>query len=236
MDLRAEIEAAKARELDAAEAALAQCFPPPPPLSDEAKQHVACFVTWCDAQKVRVLPAKPTSVAAFVQFWQDRGAPRPVIIEVLASIEALHISAALASPVSSPIVSATLGSTVQPPRSWTKQGKELFATLPLHTQEIIANREQHRERELRRMHNELAELKKRLPDGADKPVINGKETTTMGKKPGEGAYHNNDGDPIYRRETDPGNSSSAKGKNLDPNVTANAERTGGFSAKLTPKD
>jgi hypothetical protein len=53
------------------------------------------------------------------------------------------------------------------------------------------------------------------------------------KDPGAGPYSNPSGeDPIYRRETDPGNSASAKGKQLDRDVTSNAERTKGFSAKL----
>jgi hypothetical protein len=138
-------------------------------------------VTWCETQKVRPLPSRPTTVAAFVQFWQERGAPRPVIIEVLASIEALHISAALASPVSSPIVSATLGSTVPPPRSWTKEDKDYFKTLPTHAQEIIANREQQRETHLRRSQNILAEERRQLKAAADpKPVASTEKEVTNG--------------------------------------------------------
>ena len=180
MNLAEEIEKAKQRELDSNEAALASCFPRPPELSNEAQQRVMPFVQWCEVQRVRALPARPTSVAAFVHWQQDQRIPRPIIVETLSAIEALHITASLGNPVATPIVQATLGSTVDPPRSWKKEDKEFFATLPLHTQEIVALREQERETHLRRSQNELAEMKKRQSDGADpKPVI---ETTTTEKE------------------------------------------------------
>ena len=171
MNLAEEIEKAKQREMDANEAALASCFPRPPELSSEAQQRVMPFVQWCEVQRVRALPARPTSVAAFVCWQQDQHVPRQVIVETLSAIEALHIAASVGNPVVAPVVSATLGSTVEPPRSWKKEDKEFFATLPLHAQEIVARREQERETNLRRGQNELAEMKKRQSDGADtKPV------------------------------------------------------------------
>ena len=163
MDLKAEIEAAKQRELDANENALAQCFPPPPRLSEEAK-----------------IPARPASVAAFICWQQDQRVPRQVIVEVLSAISALHVAAAVGDPVPAPIVSSTLGSSIDPPRSWKKEDKAFFATLPLYAQEIIATREQDREVHLRRCQNELAELKKRLPDGAAKPVTTTEKETING--------------------------------------------------------
>lgn len=53
-------------------------------------------------------------------------------------------------------------STIEPPRSWTKAEKERFATLPRETQEYIAQREQEREREIRRSQNEAAEARKAI--------------------------------------------------------------------------
>lgn len=49
---------------------------------------------------------------------------------------------------------------IDPPRSWTKDEKERFASLPRDTQEYIAEREQDREREIRRSQNEAAEKTK----------------------------------------------------------------------------
>ena len=55
-----------------------------------------------------------------------------------------------------------------------------------------------------------------------------------GHELGVGPYSKND--VKFTRSPDPGNSASAKGKQLDRDVTSNAERTDGFSAKITPKD
>ena len=96
-----------ARELDQNEAALAACFPRPPELSEAAKQRVVPFVRWCEAQRVRPLPSRPTSVAAFICWQQDQGISRQVICETLSAIESLHTAAALGNPVAAPIVTAT---------------------------------------------------------------------------------------------------------------------------------
>jgi hypothetical protein len=49
---------------------------------------------------------------------------------------------------------------IEPPRSWTKEERERFYSLPRETQEYIANREQERDREIRRSQNEAAEARK----------------------------------------------------------------------------
>jgi hypothetical protein len=118
-------------------------------------------------------------IAAFVQWQLDQRVPRQVIVETLSAIENLHYAASVGNPVSAPVVAATLGTTVLPPRSWKKEDQEFFATLPLHAQEIIANRETQRETHLRRSQNILAEERKRLQAAAEtKPVeITEKETT-----------------------------------------------------------
>ncbi len=51
---------------------------------------------------------------------------------------------------------------IEPPRSWTKDEKERFQSLPRETQEYLANREQERDREIRRSQNESAEQRKIL--------------------------------------------------------------------------
>jgi hypothetical protein len=51
---------------------------------------------------------------------------------------------------------------IEPPRSWTKQAKERWQSLPRETQEYLAEREQEREREFRRGQNEAVETRKAL--------------------------------------------------------------------------
>lgn len=51
---------------------------------------------------------------------------------------------------------------IEPPRSWTKEAKERFESLPRETQEYLAAREQERDRELRRSQNEAADQRKAI--------------------------------------------------------------------------
>ena len=51
---------------------------------------------------------------------------------------------------------------IEPPRSWTKDAKERWQTLPRETQEYLAEREQERDREVRRSQNDTAEKLKGL--------------------------------------------------------------------------
>jgi hypothetical protein len=51
---------------------------------------------------------------------------------------------------------------IEPPRSWTKDEKERFLSLPRETQAYLAEREQERDREIRRSQNEAAEKLKGL--------------------------------------------------------------------------
>jgi hypothetical protein len=51
---------------------------------------------------------------------------------------------------------------IEPPRSWTKEARERFNALPRETQEYLAEREQERDRELRRSQNEAAEQRKAI--------------------------------------------------------------------------
>lgn len=57
---------------------------------------------------------------------------------------------------------------IEAPRSWTKDEKERFQSLPRETQEYIAQREQEREREIRRSQNEAAEERKATKAERDK--------------------------------------------------------------------
>jgi hypothetical protein len=51
---------------------------------------------------------------------------------------------------------------IDPPRSWTKDEKDRFKSLPRETQEYIASREQERERTVRQSQNEAAEQRKAI--------------------------------------------------------------------------
>jgi Skp family chaperone for outer membrane proteins len=157
------IRQVNARELDACEAALSQCIPPPPQMSPQQQHDVIVFVNWAETQKVRALPARPCSVAAFAQWQKDMGVPKDKITATLSAIEAMHNAASLGYPIATPIVrTITAASTIEAPRSWTKDEKQVFTQLPVEIQRVVARRERDREIQLRRGQNEIAEMRKRL--------------------------------------------------------------------------
>jgi hypothetical protein len=59
-------------------------------------------------------------------------------------------------------------SPIEPPRSWTKEEKEEFASYPREAQEKIARREQDRERAFRQRQNEVAEKQKAIDAESEK--------------------------------------------------------------------
>src|SRR5262249_47748991 len=156
---------------------LAQCFPQPPGLSAEAQQLLVPFVRWAEMQRVRSLPARPTSVAAFAQWQKDLGVSKEKINATLAAIEAMHFAASLANPCATPLVRITsAASTIEAPRSWTGPERQLFTELPIEVQRVISRREADRERTMRRAQNEAGELrnllKRQQADAAPKTANN----------------------------------------------------------------
>jgi hypothetical protein len=174
------IRQANERELDQNEAALAACFPSTAhELSEEMKALLVPYIRWCEIQRVRALPGRPTTIAAFLQGQKDRGI-QP--LETLLAIEALHLFAGHANPVQTLVVRAvTEGAPVDPPRSWTRVEKEEFRLFPRHAQWALARRESDRDKAMRSSQNKLAEERKRLTDGAvNKPVETTEGTTNHG--------------------------------------------------------
>lgn len=225
-----------ARELDANEQALASCFPPPPDVPAEARQHLIPFVQWCENQRVRSLPAHPATVAAFAQWQTDLGVPRQKISAALSAIEAMHFAASVGNPVATPLVrTTTSASTIEAPRSWTGEEKQVFAQLPVELQAVVARREKDRETHLRRGQNEVAELKKalRLQAGAEttkSAEVNNEKENEMAKQgyeKGVGPYSKDDVKMTRQpAKFDPGRDISKK-------VDRNADQDSGFSGKLT---
>ena len=158
------IAQAKAAEIAQAEAEIASCFPPPPQISPEVQQKLVPFLQWCEQQKVRAVPARPTSVAAYAEYQQDQGIDRQIIAERLEAIAALHEAASVGNPTATSVVrTVTGGSTIEAPRSWTKDEKQhLWPQLPPDIQAVVARREANRESVMRQAQNEAAELRNTL--------------------------------------------------------------------------
>lgn len=170
--LSAELERIRQRELAAAldrnEAALAapitETFAiPKQDLSPEQRQLFGRLSKWCDDIGVRKCAAKPATIAAFILAQAELGVPDDQILGALEAITAVHDYHELPNPTATAIVKAALDramKTVEPPRSWSKAEKALFAT-PADIQRVIERREVDRDRALRRKQNELAEKEKK---------------------------------------------------------------------------
>src|SRR5262249_30296838 len=127
-----------AKEVEANERAIALCFPPPPAMTPESQQLIIPFLRWCEHQRVNALPARPACVAQYVRWQQDNGIARQRVAESLEAIAALHESAAVGNPCATAIVrTVTGGSTIEVPRSWSKDSKVAFAELPVEIQAVI---------------------------------------------------------------------------------------------------
>lgn len=144
---------------------------------------------------MRVLPARPTTVAAFIRWQQDLGVKEQITLETLSAIEVLHDVSGMANPVVTLVVRAVFDwlLPIEPPRAWTKDEKEQFKFYPRHAQEAIARVEVSREKDFRTKQNALAEERRRLSDGAAKSnIVNLEKELKMAKKEGwqkgEGVY------------------------------------------------
>jgi hypothetical protein len=103
------------------------------------------------AEETSAVPQEPEPESADA----DAAPPEELAPEKLASEEARG-EAETADPEAAALP------PIEPPRSWTKDDKELFSSLPRATQERIAERERLREGDFLRRQNEAAELRKAM--------------------------------------------------------------------------
>jgi hypothetical protein len=134
------------------------------PLGDPA---LDVFLHWCDLKGVRPIPISPAAIAGFVVESQVLGIDK--IAATVSAISQAYASRGLADPTAGGPVAAALNriAPIDPPRSWPKEEKQRFASLPHDLQKYVAYHEERREKEIRRAQNEAAvarnELKKLQP-------------------------------------------------------------------------
>jgi hypothetical protein len=138
----------------------------------ERLQH---YTEFCKQHGVRALGAAPGTVAAFIKSEHDRGVSPDGILSVLADIEALHSNNNLANPIATTAVRAVLSEIVNlnPPRSWGKQERLLFASLPPDVQFIVERHARLDSQAVRKSQNEAAQLRHQLESLQQKEISNG---------------------------------------------------------------
>jgi hypothetical protein len=141
------------------------------------------FINWCKQQEVRSCPAKPSTVAAYIREYREHKDREDLVLAKLTAISAMHGRHGLSSPVHTAVVRTVLETMFrdEAPRSWKPSEKELFLFLPVEIRLTILRREKDREKQLRRMQNELADAHKKKASNA--------ENKTEGSDPKSTARH-----------------------------------------------
>jgi hypothetical protein len=119
------------------------------------------FEKWCASRGEQPIPASPTIIARFIHELQDMGIEH--VFEEVEAIGRSHWIIGLPDPTCGPgLVTQEINriSKVTPPRSWRAEARDAFMSLPWPVQVEIGKREAERDREVRRLQNEVAELKR----------------------------------------------------------------------------
>jgi hypothetical protein len=122
---------------------------------------VGYFHRWCNLRAVPRLPASPANVAIFVA---ESGLPPEILHAELEAIDREHEALDYSPPSKASVVIAAFNHEhpVEPPRSWRSENKQMFLALPHALQIYWANHEDKREKEIRRAHTELDQMRQNL--------------------------------------------------------------------------
>ena len=120
------------------------------------------FVEYCNSHNVRHLPARPATVASFLL--DDRQLSHDRMLEILTVITRAHDQHGLSNPTATAIVRAVIETVMEdkPPRSFSKDEKEIFASLPADLRFALSRLERRRELDFHRQHERQVNLTKEL--------------------------------------------------------------------------
>jgi hypothetical protein len=126
-----------------------------------APQMPRAFLEFAEAWKFCPFPCRPAGLAAYVLKSSSFGAE--TLQADLAAISAIHVANNLGDPVCGPVNAAMARiANVDAPRSWDKEEKQRWASLPLFVQRQLRRREDERDRGLAVSQQRLAEARKKL--------------------------------------------------------------------------
>ena len=128
------------------------------------------FEKWCSIRGESAIPASPTIIARFIADIAPLGIDRvwPAVLE----ISRAHYMIGLPDvTISYPVTMAINEiANIPAPRSWPAAEKARFKTLPYDMQLVISKREADRDKQIRQLQNEFAQLKKEAENAAS-PTI-----------------------------------------------------------------
>jgi hypothetical protein len=137
---------------------------PPPELHSDELVLVRRFADFCKAKGVPFLPAAPATVALFLRTENLGGADYRRIFATAQAIERFHDRALLSNPVATFCCRNEIARIyeINPPRSWARVHRPLFASLPIEVRHVIENYADLASRAVRKSQNEAAELRHKL--------------------------------------------------------------------------
>jgi sirohydrochlorin ferrochelatase len=128
------------------------------------------FERYCQQRGIRAFPASPALVASFLDILSDEE-----LEPACQAIQVICDSIGASSPVATLAVRTVLERRLrsESPRSWSRDDRALFASLPVEVRAVLARRENERDAALRTKQNQLAEERKQLRAGIhDKELKN----------------------------------------------------------------
>lgn len=116
------------------------------------------FIRWCEDHSLPWRPASPAVIAKFILGHTTPGK----LVEELRTLSLAHVTQGLPDPTSAWPVGEALSRVVkvEPPRSWPKEMRLLFLSLPADIQAQISSRENERDAAIRRSQNDAASWRK----------------------------------------------------------------------------
>jgi hypothetical protein len=132
-------------------------------LHNQRLQEASAWGRWAILHKLRPLPASPADVARFIRDAE----PLALIDEIfkwVGEISASHLENGYADPTAGGQATAAMNaiSKLEPPRSWRRDMKERFFSLPWDVQDYLTQRENQRDREVRKAQNEAGDARQKL--------------------------------------------------------------------------
>jgi len=121
----------------------------------------AMFENWCLLHDLEPVPAAPATVAKFVADIAPMGIEK--VWPIVGEISRAHYMAGHADPTLGGPVAVAINdiAKIDPPRSWPKEQKFRFTSLPYDLQVYVAAHDKQRETTVRKALNEAAVLRQR---------------------------------------------------------------------------
>jgi hypothetical protein len=129
----------------------ALCVSPPRP-TERQQQIWHSFVRHCQRRGIRPFPASPAACADWLNLLPDEE-----IEPAAAVIVCVHDSVGASNPIATIACRTILERRLRAecPRSWSKEDRQFFISLPREIQAILTRREAERDASVRTKHNEF---------------------------------------------------------------------------------